>query len=509
MVPRQPAARRLTLAPAPVAMGVLEEMEEEVQWSAEASLSMGKEERRQADPLAGCRAHNFGSRFWPLADELSSDDEEEKDEVGWDGVRREIGRNNPVFLDSARRAPELLQSEAELTSNGCVSSSVAGSEQGMAGDSGGRKLRDGKPSSSKMKPWRGPLPPARASPKSTLADALARARFVSGAGANCRTSRRASAGASSPFPVTASLSGVCPPGVKDSNFELPRPEAQDLGRCGHLVGEMQHGLDRSFIMRLGGREAQVTFPAGLVGLFARVGSPRCLLRTARSPPSLDASFPSRIEDTSARVPSYSGERGLAAEGAAGDSASRRCEVMDRRNVEGRGRGLGADHGAGVERFSGGDGGFQVGGLGFDPGYGDDRGSRGRGWPWGGARFRGSRGFTPRRGGYAGRQWRGVRSGRHGDMDVPVAPVPAATPVAAGMEVDQDTVTVEDKEAVLGGGRRRRRPVAGVLRRGMGQQNALLKFIVSFVMAAIMSITAVIFLSNLVQRRRQWGMQWRG
>lgn len=396
---------------------------------------MGKEERHRAAPLAGCRAHNFGSRFWPLADELSSDDEEEKDEVGWDGVRQEMGRNNPVFLDSARRAPELLHSEAELTSNGCVSSSVAGSVQGMVGDSGGQKLCDGRPSSSKMKPWRGPLPPARASPKSTLADALARARLVSGVGANCRTSRRASARASSPFPVTASLSGVCPLGLQDSNFESPRPEARDLGRCGRLVREMQRGPYRSFIMRLGGREAQVTFPAGLVGVFARVGSPRSLLWTACSPPSLDASFPSRIEDTSARVPSYGGDRGLAAEGAMGDSAARRCEVMDRRNVEGRGRGLGADHGAGVERFFGGDGGIQVGGLGFNPGYGDDRGSRGRGWPRGGARFRGSRGFAPRRGGYAKRQWRGTRSSHQGDTYVPIPPVPAATPDATRMEVD--------------------------------------------------------------------------
>ncbi|CAO2164732.1 unnamed protein product [Urochloa humidicola] len=88
--------------------------------------------------------------------------------------------------------------------------------------------------------------------------------------------------------------------------------------------------------------------------------------------------------------------------------------MNRQGACGRGRGYDMGYGEEEEQFfGGGAGGFQGGGLGFDPGYGDAGRSRGRGWPRSGFRARGTRGFAPRRGGLAGRQGRGGGAGRHG------------------------------------------------------------------------------------------------
>ncbi|CAN6276965.1 unnamed protein product [Urochloa humidicola] len=160
--------------------------------------------------------------------------------------------------------------------------------------------------------------------------------------------------------------------------------------------------------------------------------------------------------------------------------------MDRQGAGGRGRGYDMGRGEDEEQFFGGGDGFQGGRLGFDPGYGDVGGGRGRGWPRRGFRPRGSRGFAPRRGGFPGRPGRGGGAGRHGRYQsgstaggggapVPIGtnanqpaskppPAPGSIPAgnvgepaeptptgsgAAGMDWDQEMVA-EEKEVFKGG-----------------------------------------------------------
>nr|CAB3465544.1 unnamed protein product [Digitaria exilis] len=67
---RSGVGRRLTLAPAPAKLGVPKVA------NSDGSL-VDLSGARSADPLAGLRPRAYGSKFWPLADELSSEDEEE------------------------------------------------------------------------------------------------------------------------------------------------------------------------------------------------------------------------------------------------------------------------------------------------------------------------------------------------------------------------------------------------------------------------------------------------
>lgn len=240
--PRRPAARRLTLAPTPAALVSedVEDWEEVVHWCEEASLSSGKEDRRRADPLAGCRPSCFGSKFWPLAEELGSDDEDEVDLDAGDGR-----------IHVASHSSSLPPLEVELTPNGCHVS-VAG----LAHGAGGRSGLDGQLLSSTRKPWRGPLPPARTSPELTLGDALAKARRIPRAAGEGRDRTGSITAPPSSSPATAKAPGVWMSGGGGSNFESPRHRARDLGRLGRTVGTVASGPSKSLTAQLGGRTAQ-------------------------------------------------------------------------------------------------------------------------------------------------------------------------------------------------------------------------------------------------------------
>lgn len=170
--PRRPIARRLTLALAPVThhgAGC------EVYEDADASSSW--EGKLLADPLAGLRCRAYGSKFWPLADEVSSDEEDEDKEE--EGSSRMPVQQERTSADSCCRlgdAQVRLPSVVELTHNDCRLSSVAGSATEMKKAVHGRRTGAAVPPSKGLKPWRGPIPPARISPRLTMADAFAAAR---------------------------------------------------------------------------------------------------------------------------------------------------------------------------------------------------------------------------------------------------------------------------------------------------------------------------------------------
>lgn len=196
---RRPTDRRLTLAPTPMVPETPVAMDTHL--AVEAPFSNGgRDGSLSADPLAGLRHRPFGSKFWPLAEDWSSDDE--GDDVG-DGVcllnSLQMERTSSELQCTPIRTPSPLSSEAELTPNVCSRSGVAGTEVTRR-DSGRRRLRSAASPLRSLKPWHGPLPPARVSPKVSLADALARARYASGTGSWCRAPTS---------PAPAAFAGEC------------------------------------------------------------------------------------------------------------------------------------------------------------------------------------------------------------------------------------------------------------------------------------------------------------
>nr|CAB3465545.1 unnamed protein product [Digitaria exilis] len=98
-------------------------------------------------------------------------------------------------------------------------------------------------------------------------------------------------------------------------------------------------------------------------------------------------------------------------------------AIDHCSAGGLGRGSDRDaggygHDGDAAPFHGGGREFQGSNLGFEPGYGGD--GQDRGWQRGGFWPRGPRSFAPRRGGFAGRQWRGARAAYHGGQTSEVA-----------------------------------------------------------------------------------------
>nr|CAB3468586.1 unnamed protein product [Digitaria exilis] len=408
---RRPAARRLTLAPTPAPPG--SSNEEAVHWAVQAALPHGGQAagKLSADPLAGLRPRTYGSRFWSLAEEESSD--EGQDEVEDEQALRHVqpGRPSAESACTASNAPATRASAGELTPNGCLSSGVVGSTPASKerARARGRKMAGATQQKKGPKPWRGPLPAARTSPTLTLADALAKARHnTTMAGRSNKSSGDGPdrSSVSSPTPATVAGNGLLK--SQNSNFQSARPWARDLGEGGRVAGTVC-GPGRSIQIRLGGRTAQFTFTAGLCALLAGAGRPRALKHPAYTPSTQNASSDSRIQSASTRQSSPANTRVAAADG----EAAHRCKAMDRQGAGGHGRGYDMSRGRDEEQFVGGGGGFHGGGLGFDPGYGEVGGGRGRGWPRSGFRPRGSRGFAPRRGGFPGRPGRGGGAGRHG------------------------------------------------------------------------------------------------
>lgn len=179
-------------------------------------------------------------------------------------------------------AADVPRVEAELTPNGCVLSGVAGLARDEATAAVGRWLRAGGSSASRMKPWREPLPPPRASPKFTLADVLAKAQLglwsVGECGASMAAAVRVPRSSSSP-----ALS--CLADDRGSKFESHRHETRDPGCGGRAVGFL--GLGRCLRLRLGGKTVHVAFHAVLEGCSpVRESRARCMHSPPRLLPSL-------------------------------------------------------------------------------------------------------------------------------------------------------------------------------------------------------------------------------
>jgi hypothetical protein len=135
-------------------------------------------------PLAGQRRRFCGSKFWPLADELSSDEEvdercsEEEETDYWSpGVSIAMGvSSGDDHTAEETCAVEEQQGRAfKLAAKVCSSYCYAGqggrSADRMADAVAARRLAP--------KPWHGPLPAARRSPRMTLGDVLAKATKAS------------------------------------------------------------------------------------------------------------------------------------------------------------------------------------------------------------------------------------------------------------------------------------------------------------------------------------------
>lgn len=421
MSDRRPCARRLTLAPEPrqsSPTGSCEEgcghgaammaKETEVIWSCL------PQEEWLADPLAGQR-RNLSSKFWPLTDELSSDDE--SGDVGTVSGGRRTTPGLPASEDIA--AAERPQHAAELRPKVSPSSCNAGKDSGLLVNAEEFVADRRRPS----KPWQGPLPARRISPAITLGDALDKAWSK----CSSRTSEGASLQiigpalssspvVSSPTPARAKVSRQC----CDSNFESRKQQTRDPGGVGQVVGlnggPQTNGPIRSIVIKNGPNTARFTLTPGLVQLFTRAGR----LRTrvfARASQNIHAATPSPQRDCFSPLADSQPMQAAGAGVGGGGRGTDHISAMERAGSGGCLISKVGGHGGGRERGSGsgGAGGnkeeeFLGGadlpplGFGFDPGFGGygHRGSRGRGWQHRGFRPRGARGFGPRRGGFAGR-----------------------------------------------------------------------------------------------------------
>jgi hypothetical protein len=427
----RPRARRLTLAPAPRAVVVPEAAEECCVFDASRAED-GRMVKLSPDSFAGQRRRFCGSKFWPPADELSSDEEadehrsdEESDELcseeeendHWSpGVPMALGvASGVVHPAEGMCAVEEQQGRAfNLTAKVSPSYCFAGPE----GRSVDRKTATAAAWRLAPKPWLGPLPAARRSPRLTLGDVLAKATKAS----LRKGIPKESASAPAPLvqdPVAMAISCSPPAGgeaASRSNFES-RQHLWDLGAAGRAVGSAAGpelvGPPCSIAISNNGKWAHFTFSAGLNTLFSRAGrlrsrvlaaSQRLSHRPFVSPP--DDSIPSSPPLHSSGAPSEGGE---------GVDRNRRMERGGAGGWHGAaaGRGFGSGSRSGYpgeeeECFGGGE--YQWASQGFDLGYGGaGPGGRARGWPRRGFQPRGGRGGGAMRGGLAGCPGRGGTS----------------------------------------------------------------------------------------------------
>lgn len=141
--------RRLMLAPLPA----------QVDAAAEELSSGCRHTAQEAGSSIGARRF-CGSRFWALSDQVSSD-EEDGEQV------------------SERAPPACSSPDTGLVTLGTQHTKVCHSGSG-AGSDGARVSKEltlqRSPNRSKTKPWRGPLPAKRVSPRRTLGDVLGSAK---------------------------------------------------------------------------------------------------------------------------------------------------------------------------------------------------------------------------------------------------------------------------------------------------------------------------------------------
>jgi hypothetical protein len=284
----RPRARRLTLAPIPRAV-VVQEAAEEFCAGDGPPPEGGRPVKLSADPLAGRRRQVRGSKFWPLADELSSDEEvnelcsdEEVDEPCsrvveadfWSpGASAAVGvPSDDVHAEEETRAVEKQPDRAaKVCSFICFAGQGGRSADRTTDAVAARRLEP--------KPWHGPLPAARRSPRVTLGDVLAKATKTPLRKGTPKGS--ASAPASFVQATMATATSCSPPAggvvTSRSNFEF-RQRPRDPGTAGRVVGSSAGpksvGPPHSITIRNKGRVAQFTFSAGLSALFLRAGRRR-------------------------------------------------------------------------------------------------------------------------------------------------------------------------------------------------------------------------------------------
>lgn len=224
MCAARPAARRLTLAPSPV--------EPHARWSSETESyyhsvnSAVATEARPAPSTAEPVWQTFGSRFWALADDLNSDEEED--------CRGSPSAGRPSPADRAVAAgssPPVLAEAEEVSSRVSFSELTGGCS--LAYDRSRRTEarqvtatpRRSARTSSGLKPWRGPLPARRETPRATLGEVLAQTK-ATGRG---RQKKYGSRGTQSRPPLQTclpapALEKATPPlEAMGSNFKSDRP----------------------------------------------------------------------------------------------------------------------------------------------------------------------------------------------------------------------------------------------------------------------------------------------
>lgn len=265
----RPTAHRLTLAPAARPGTLLEELPPS---KAEVLVRVPDGSTARGRPF-------FGSKFWPLADELSSEAEDE------DGV--ELGRLVAGDATSAQPATENLDgkhaADAEVPQV-CTLSTCADTN----GKSSAYKQQERSCNTKRaVKPWRRPLPARRASPKLTLGDVLARAHrrhasAVRGKGYNALVGAHTSA---VPSPIPTDVPPTSPEKKGwNSNFKLPGQFERDPGKDTRKARETNNGPVRSILFCKHGRTAYFRFSPGLGSLFARTGKLRPRVVVSLSPP---------------------------------------------------------------------------------------------------------------------------------------------------------------------------------------------------------------------------------
>lgn len=289
MTERRPYERRLTLAPLPATEeGVVETSEQEC-----VALV--------ADPLAAAR-RKHGSRFWVLADEVSSVEE--------------AGIVERPSLPSSALTAKASAGLQEAKVWGLFS--AAGTEGAPSSTTVRSRQSGGRPAT---KPWRGPLPVKRVSPRLTLGDVLAAAsKAVEG---------RAPPSRHEPvWELKATPSSV----AATSNFEnRHHPRDPGDGLRDDAPNRTWTVLGRSINISNAGKTARFTGSAGLEYLFAQTGRLRTRVlstsTTAASNPSINHQ-------------KHVGEQMQGSGARAGGRGTPRWEA-DR---TGRGRGRGPDHG---------------------------------------------------------------------------------------------------------------------------------------------------------------------
>lgn len=248
---------------------------------------------------------------------------------------------------------------------------------------------------SATKPWRGPLPAKRVSPRLTLGDVLA---TTSKAKEGRRTLERQE--------PNQNLGPASPSAAAGSNFEnRQNPRDSGGGPGGVSVnGPRRTGPGRSIELSNAGKTAWFTGFAGLEHLFARTSKLRTRVPGVQAKATTDAPSDHRKRTGDEMQGSGAGVGGRGSSRWEADHA--RCGRSHGLEHGGFGGGHGRDHGyGGVE----GEGDSFVGQGAFgDAPYGYNPGQRGYGFQGCGAqvrhsnRPRGSRGIGARRGGFAGR-----------------------------------------------------------------------------------------------------------